>query len=60
LSVSRVAKITEGDRYFESIRSRWGRLLQDAFHDLPDPDWTSIEVDKSKSVFFASMFHQEQ
>jgi hypothetical protein len=37
-----------------------GRLLQDAFHDLTDPDWTSIEVVKSKSVFFAYMFHQEQ
>ncbi len=37
-----------------------GRLLQDAFHDLPNPDWTSIEVVKSKSVFLSYMFHQEQ
>jgi putative proteasome-type protease len=60
LAVSRVAKINEGNTYFEGIRSRWGKLLQDAFHDLPDPDWESIASDKSKSVFFASMFHQEQ
>ena len=55
-----VAKINEGNAYFEGIRSRWGNLLQDAFHALPDPDWQSIASDKSKSVFFASMFHQEQ
>lgn len=60
LAVSRVAKINEGNAYFEGIRSRWGKLLQDAFHDLPDPDWQSIASDKSKSVFFASMLHQEQ
>ncbi|MFZ9759482.1 MAG: peptidase [Burkholderiaceae bacterium] len=60
LAVSKVAKINEGNTYFEGIRSRWGKLLQDAFHDLPDPDWESITSDKSKSVFFASMFHQEQ
>jgi putative proteasome-type protease len=60
LAVSMVAKINEGNAYFEGIRSRWGNLLQDAFHALPDPDWQSIASDKSKSVFFASMFHQEQ
>jgi len=32
-------RITEDDRYFAMIRSRWSEALRDAYRAMPRPDW---------------------
>ncbi|MEY2909528.1 MAG: hypothetical protein RLZZ602_2051 [Pseudomonadota bacterium] len=60
LAVTKTTKISEGDRYFEDIRSRWGSLLQDAFHELPNPQWDEGSVDGMTALSTDSLrFHDQ-
>jgi putative proteasome-type protease len=51
LRVAQFVSITDEDPYFAHIRSRWGELLREAFHELPQPDWTTMPTEGSRPVF---------
>jgi len=34
-------RITEDDRYFQTVRERWGEALRDAYRAIPYPDWST-------------------
>ncbi|MEY2776821.1 MAG: hypothetical protein RLY30_919 [Pseudomonadota bacterium] len=48
LRVGRFVTIQDDDAYFNDIRHRWGALLKDAFHSLPELDWSSMPIERSK------------
>jgi putative proteasome-type protease len=39
LKVSHRLTLGEDDPYFRTVRSSWSAALEQAFHDVPDPDW---------------------
>ncbi len=51
LAVSRFVSINDDDAYFAHIRSRWGALLREAFHELPEPDWSQMDPERSRPIF---------
>jgi putative proteasome-type protease len=51
LKVSRFVSITEKNPYFDLIHQAWGRLIREAFSDLPAPDWSAMGTEASRPVF---------
>jgi putative proteasome-type protease len=51
LQVSHFVSVTEEDPYFNMLRASWGERIRQAFHDLPAPDWSTMEKERSKPVF---------
>ena len=43
-TVTRHMSIDSDNEYFKGIRSRWSEALREAFSQLPDPDWLSLNV----------------
>lgn len=48
LSVTRISTIDHTNPYMSLIRQTWGARLQQAFTDLPEPDWTEMSRQQSK------------
>jgi putative proteasome-type protease len=42
--VARHMSIDSDNEYFHGIRSRWSEALREAFSQLPEPDWLSVNV----------------
>lgn len=40
LAVTRRVTLSEDDPYFLRVRTSWNAALEQAFRDVPDPDWT--------------------
>lgn len=51
LEVSHFVSVTEEDPYFNTLRASWGERIRQAFHDLPAPNWSTMEKERSKPVF---------
>jgi predicted proteasome-type protease len=43
--------ITEKNPYFDLIHQAWGRLIREAFADLPSPNWDAMGTEDSRPVF---------
>jgi len=50
LMVGRFVTIQDDDLYFRNIRQRWGSLLKEAFHSLPELNWESMQIERSKPI----------
>jgi predicted proteasome-type protease len=48
--VGRFVTIQDDDAYFNNIRHRWGALLKDAFHSLPELNWDSMQIERSAPI----------